>query len=71
VSGNIIGGSALNNSGTFTLNSTQSHTFYGLYLNVGTTSASSVQNNTIKNIASTSTSDRPFIGMSIYGGNVI
>jgi len=70
ISDNIIGGSAPNNSGTFTLNSTQNITFYGLYINVGTTTASSVQNNTIKSIASTSTSDSPFRGMFIIGGNV-
>jgi hypothetical protein len=70
VTDNFIGGSASDHTGTFTLNSAQSHTFYGIYLRVVTTTASSVQNNTIKSIASTSTSDRPFFGMSIYGGNV-
>ena len=70
VSGNIIGGSASDHSGTFTLNSATSHTFYGLYIRVGTTTASSLQNNTIKSIASTSTSSSPFAGMFIIGGNV-
>ncbi|HEY5534814.1 MAG TPA: T9SS type A sorting domain-containing protein [Ignavibacteria bacterium] len=70
VSDNIIGGSASDHTGTFTLSSATSHTFYGLYLSVGTTIASSVQNNTIKSISSTSTSGSPFYGMNIVYGNV-
>ena len=72
VTNNFIGSdnSGHTGTGTFTLNSTQNIIFYGLYLNVGTTTASSVQNNTIKSISSTSTSGSPFYGMYIVSGNV-
>ncbi|MEI6436576.1 MAG: hypothetical protein WCP32_17250 [Bacteroidota bacterium] len=53
ISDNIIGGNASGNTGTMTISSSTNRIFTGIYLLVGTSVASSVQNNTIKNIAYT------------------
>ena len=50
VSGNYIGGSSATCAGTWTKTNAADNTFNALYLNVGTSVASSVQNNTIQNI---------------------
>ena len=70
INDNIIGGNAPDNSGMFTVNSIYANQIYGILLNVGTTTASSVQNNTIKNINYTSTSTTPFHGIYVNSGNV-
>ena len=70
VSDNFIGGSAADHTGTLTFNSAFTHLFHGIYLGVGATTASSVQNNTIQSIAYTTTSGEPFNGIRINGGNV-
>jgi len=76
VTGNYIGGSATLCSGTWTINnSAQSNNFFGIYLNVGTTTASNVQNNTISGINLTTSSgvtSAPgiFSGISILAGSV-
>ena len=71
VSGNYIGGSAANcSSNPWTINGTAtSYKFGGIYLNIGNTSTSSIQNNIIRNInwltSATSTST-PGIWNGIY-----
>ena len=52
VIGNYIGGTLPNCNGTaYTVTGTGAIKFYGIYLNVGYTTASSIQGNTIKNIS--------------------
>ncbi|MEO6789221.1 MAG: hypothetical protein ABI318_24110, partial [Chthoniobacteraceae bacterium] len=56
VSGNFIGGSAPGAGGTpwTTTGTNANHSFSGIYLNVGTTTPSSIQGNTIRNMVWTS-----------------
>jgi hypothetical protein len=57
ISGNFIGGTAPNCGGTaMTLSTTATLVFRGIQMSVGTTTATSVQNNTIQNIAITTAS---------------
>lgn len=71
VNDNYIGGTAPQCGGTaLAFNATKFHSFQGIYMNVGTTTASSVQNNTIKNISSSGTSTTPFHGIYIQTGAV-
>ena len=54
ITGNTIGGSASDNTGTYDFTGQGSATagnFSAIYLNVGTTTASTISNNTIKNLA--------------------
>ena len=70
VTGNYIGGTAVQcGSGAMTINN-KSQLFQGIYLNVGTTTASSLQNNTISNITFTSSSTDPWKGIYVSGGSV-
>ncbi|MBK7244875.1 MAG: HYR domain-containing protein [Saprospiraceae bacterium] len=73
ISGNTIGYSANNATGTYTFNGLASTRFYGIYIsNLGTTSTTTVQNNTITAISlsgafsGTSTSG-PFFGIYLVG----
>ncbi|MEI6823278.1 MAG: FG-GAP-like repeat-containing protein, partial [Bacteroidota bacterium] len=70
VNDNYIGGSASDHTGTWSVNAASAHTFYGIYLSVDTTTASSVQNNTIQSISYTSTSDALWRGINISAGKV-
>jgi len=70
ISDNVMGGNASDNSGMLTVNAASSHLLNGIFLHVGTTTASSVQNNTIKNINYTSTNSTPFNGIFISLGKV-
>jgi hypothetical protein len=72
VSNNYIGGSAAQCSGTLTMGSTSyASLFFPVSLVVGTTTASSVQGNTIKGIAQTSSSTTPFTAINVgYNGLV-
>lgn len=76
IAGNFIGGTAANVGGTpLTVNGTAAaYKFIGIQLNVGTTTATNVQNNTIANISfiSSSTAILPGVwsGILINGGNV-
>lgn len=65
ISGNYIGGTSANCGGTPMLFNNSSNQFSGLYLNVGTSSATSIQGNVIQNITCTSSS---FYGISCNGG---
>ncbi len=72
ISGNYFGGSAANASGTYTISSGQARLFV-IDASVGTSSATSIQGNTITNIACstayTSTSSSGFIGMNLSAGS--
>ncbi|MFZ4772282.1 MAG: beta strand repeat-containing protein, partial [Ferruginibacter sp.] len=70
ISDNFIGGNASDHTGTLTISSAQTHGFFGIDLWVGTTTTSSIQNNTIKNINYTTTAQTPFYGINISSGNV-
>jgi hypothetical protein len=71
VSGNYIGGKAAQCGSTaLTFNSSQTHSFQAIYLNVGSTTASSVQNNTITNFSYTSAHATPWQGIYIVAGTV-
>jgi len=52
ITGNNIGGSVVNCGGSaWTVNGNYANKFVGIYLNVGTATASEVQNNTIQNFS--------------------
>ena len=70
ISDNFIGGNAADHTGTLTISSAQNHGLIGIDLWVGTTTTSSIQNNTIKNIDYTTTAQTPFYGINIHSGNV-
>jgi hypothetical protein len=71
VSGNYIGGSSAQCGGSaLKVNSSTAHLFRGIYINGGTTTATSLQNNTIKNFEYTSTSATPWTGIYINAGSV-
>lgn len=72
ITGNYIGGQSSQCGGSaMTISGAYTHYIQCIELNVGTTTASSIQNNTIQNITYTSThTTMPFIGIYITGGNV-
>jgi hypothetical protein len=71
VSGNFIGGNAPSGSGSqWIKNSTFNNAFTGLYLNVGTVTASSVQNNSIKNFSWFNSGSANWTGIDVAGGDV-
>jgi hypothetical protein len=71
ISSNYIGGSsALCAGSAWIVNSNAVHYFCGIFVTGGTTTASTVQNNTIKNINYTSTEDNPWDAVFINDGNV-
>jgi hypothetical protein len=80
VSDNYIGGSSTQCGGSaFTMYPTseanpglqKNDIFYAIYLNVGTSTTSSVQGNVIRNISSSNTSSAtPFYGIKVDAGNV-
>ena len=70
ISDNFIGGTASNHTGKWTVYAAFGHAVRGIYLNVGTTTASTLQNNTIQGITYTSTAATPFCGLYITGGDV-
>ncbi len=71
ITGNYIGGRAVSCGGSaFTVNGNYTHTFQAIYLSVGTTGVSSLQNNYIKNINYTSTSAAAWCGIYVNAGTV-
>ncbi|MBI9065964.1 MAG: fibronectin type III domain-containing protein [Salinivirgaceae bacterium] len=70
ITGNFIGGQAASCGGAAWTNNASSANIKGLVLNVGTTTASSVQNNTIENFNVQGTSGTLFSGIEINGGLV-
>ncbi|MEI6141169.1 MAG: T9SS type A sorting domain-containing protein [Mariniphaga sp.] len=70
ISNNFIGGmDALCGGSAWTKAGTWSNTFYGIYMNVGSTIASNIQGNTIKNIAYT-TATINWYGINVESGLV-
>jgi hypothetical protein len=68
---NYIGGAEAQCGGSaFAVSAGTSHMFQGIYLNVGTTTATSVQENTIANMSYSSTNTSPWSGLYINGGAV-
>lgn len=71
ISDNYIGGqSAFCGGSPLNINSATGNSFQGISLNVGTTSPTSVQNNTIKNFNCTSTSTSPWMGIYVIAGAI-
>jgi len=70
VTGNYIGGSGTSCSGTFTKTNAFNNVFYGIYLNVGTTSSSSIQNNTIQNFTYANSLNANWTGIYVAGGTL-
>lgn len=73
ISGNTIGFSASNGTGTYTLSGPGNLRFYPVYLNIGTVTASSIQANIIKNISMSGTaaaagSTPSFAGINLQAG---
>jgi len=69
ITDNVIGGSSSNNDGTFTKAGMNS-TFVGVSINVGTATATSVQNNRIQNFSWSNSSSANWTGINISSGNV-
>ncbi|MFZ4520777.1 MAG: T9SS type A sorting domain-containing protein [Bacteroidales bacterium] len=71
ISNNYIGGSNESCGGAaWTINSLLSVRFYGIHMDVGTTTPSSVQNNTIRNFNVTSSNDIPWMAIDANSGNI-
>jgi hypothetical protein len=74
ISGNFIGGREAQSGGQAwslgVIGNIRSAVFYGIYINSGTASYSSIQGNTITNIAYASTAATPWFGIYIHGGAV-
>ena len=66
ISGNFIGGSNYGCNGMMTVNGAVSYTFVGIYIDAGASVASSVQNNTIRNIDCTVMSESNYNWSGIY-----
>jgi len=70
ISSNSIGGSASNCSGSpWIVNGNFAYRFYCIHIDAGTTTASSIQNNTLKNFSFTGGSDIPWMGIDINSGS--
>lgn len=71
ITNNFIGGNSSECGGTWNFaNVNVSNFFYGIKLNVGSTSASIVENNTIKNISLKNDRDTNFYGIYVTAGAV-
>lgn len=71
VSSNFIGGKAASaGGGAWTVSSSTDHNFRGIWLNVGTGTASSVQGNTIRNWSYTTASTTPWRAIEVGSGAV-
>ncbi|MCX6247165.1 MAG: hypothetical protein NTW10_05480 [Bacteroidetes bacterium] len=69
LSGNSIGGNAALCSGTWTKTAAFDNIFYALNLNVGTSPATSIQNNTIRNFAWSNSGAAAWTGIQITSGS--
>jgi hypothetical protein len=71
ISGNFIGGQAATCGGSsWSKTNSFNNAFTGIYLNVGTGTASSIQNNTIKNFSWSNSGAANWTGINIAGGDV-
>jgi gliding motility-associated-like protein len=71
ITGNHIGGSSATSAGTWTKTNAKNNVFYGIYLNAGTATASSIQNNTIRNFAWGNSSSASWTAIHVAAGDVI
>ncbi len=70
ITNNSIGGSAPNCGGNpWVMSANLPYRFYGIHIDAGTTTPTSIQNNTIKNFNILSGSDIPFMGIDINNGS--
>jgi hypothetical protein len=71
ISGNFIGGNTISCGGSaFTKSNEFDNVFFGIYISAGTGSSSSLQDNTIKNIAWSNASTAEWTGIHIAGGDI-
>ena len=71
VTGNNIGGQAtLCGGSAWSVNAATNHSFHAISLKAGTTTASNIQNNVIRNWSYRSASTTPWQGIQILGGTV-
>jgi len=71
ITNNYIGGSApLCGGAPWTLNANYNYRFYCIHVDAGTTTPTSIQNNTIKNFSFIGGSDIPWMGIDIDAGSV-
>ena len=71
ISGNFIGGrDALCGGAAWTVTLTSATVFYGIYINSGTSAASSIQQNTIRNFQWSGWGNNPWNGIYVAAGSV-
>ena len=71
LSGNFIGGNTISCGGSaFTKSNEFDNAFFGIYLNAGTGASSSLQDNTIKNIAWSNATTAEWTAIQIAGGDI-
>lgn len=71
ISGNFIGGNTISSGGSaFTKSNEFDNNFFGIYINAGTGSSSSLQDNTIKNIAWSNATTAGWTAIHIAGGDI-
>ncbi|MFZ4591004.1 MAG: beta strand repeat-containing protein, partial [Ignavibacteria bacterium] len=70
VSGNYIGGSSASCTGMLTKTAEFSNPSYGIYVNAGSTTATEIQGNTIKNISWSNSTNASFYGIYVAAGLV-
>jgi hypothetical protein len=56
--------------GAWTVNANTNHSFKAIYLNIGTTTVSSIQNNAIRNFSYNTTSKGEHLGELIWAVNI-
>ena len=70
ITDNFIGGSSSQCGGTtWTINANYNYRFYCIQLDAGTTTASSIQHNTMKNFSLVGGGDTPWTGIDVNSGN--
>lgn len=72
ITNNFIGGNSANATGTLSITATTAYMFWGMDISLGMGTASTVSNNTIKNITmvTTSTASNAFTGINLNQGNI-
>jgi putative cofactor-binding repeat protein len=71
ISGNFIGGTAAGCGGSaWTKTNVNNNAFYGIYLNVGTGTASNIQGNTLQNFTWSNSSTSTWTGIYVNAGTV-
>ncbi|PKP01222.1 MAG: hypothetical protein CVU14_05655, partial [Bacteroidetes bacterium HGW-Bacteroidetes-9] len=71
ITGNFIGGSTVSCGGTaWTKTNAFNNIFSGIHFNVGTSTASNIQNNTIRNFAWSNSANASWTGINILSGSI-